>query len=367
VDPTEPASHVAFSSSQVDPELGMPSDGTRWAVIEGLGTDGQTTVRSIQNGLQQDFLVPPDRTVLELDYVFLYAEPPGPSSHRDAVIATVDDNGGAAPDVAVEGSSADPDSPYAGGSAVYATRDGARVFGTPLRTASLNLDDDFGDRDSDTRLTLTIRTANADDDRRSPLVYVDAVRFVAPVVEIAPKFTDLGGPYRVGDVIDVQNTTCGEDDAACLDETSWRWSFGSHGAMTTDPDATGSAEYSPSITYDERGTWLVELEARRADAVGTTDDEVEVLDPVVASFEIVQGEGPFEVPAVLDFTNTSDVDETETVAVDGYDWDFGGLSGSSDESPTGVRFERTGTYRIWLTITTTRGGTDTTYRDIVVE
>ncbi len=361
-DATVSASHVALPSGGIGAEFGMPSDGARWAQIDGLGTDGQTAVRDVENGLRQSFLVPPDLRVLELDYAFLYAEPPGPSSLRDAMIATVSDG---VTEVDVTGSAADPDSPYEGRSQDQPSRDGGDVRGTPLRTASLNLDVDFAGHDPDTPLTLTIRTTNDQSDLRSPLVYVDAVRFVAAAsAPIVPAFDDLGGPYRVGDTIDIVNTTCPDGDQACLDESSWRWSFGAHGDPSV-PDATGSAEYSPQVSYDARGLYTVELEARRADSAATTDRDVQVLGPVAASFDIVQGEGPFTAPVTLDFTDTSQVDPLETITT--YAWDFAGLEQSAEASPTGIAFDQPGTYTIFLTITTSEGVTDRTSQEIVVE
>lgn len=89
IDETEPAEHVALARIG-GTDAGMPSDGNLWASLDGIGTDGTTSVEMIENGIQQSFLRPVDDTVLEFDYVLLYAEPPS-SSVMDAVTATVSD------------------------------------------------------------------------------------------------------------------------------------------------------------------------------------------------------------------------------------------------------------------------------------
>ena len=58
-------------------DAGMPSDGSKWAALEGLGTDGMTEVDEVDNGITQEFLLPPGQPVIEIDYALLYAEPPG--------------------------------------------------------------------------------------------------------------------------------------------------------------------------------------------------------------------------------------------------------------------------------------------------
>ncbi len=358
--PTVSAEHLARPSDSIGAEFGMPSDGSQWAQIEGLGTDGSADVRSVENGLRQSFLVPPVQTVLQFDYAFLYAEPPA-SPKLDAVIATVS-NGVTEVDVA--GSLADPDSPYEGESASQPARDGGMVRGTPSRTASLNIADAFPGHDLDTPLTLTIRTTNDFDDLASPIVYVDNVRFVSPGSDIVPTFELGDGPFRAGEPIQLTNTTCIEVDTVCLSESSWRWDFGSHGT-TPRPEATGSSEFSPTVTYGARGVYTVELEATRSDSAATTSADIEVLDPVVAGFSIVQGDGPFTAPVTLDFIDTSTVDADETIT--DYSWSFGGLATSNLANPSGIEFTAPDTYTIFLTITTSEGVTDRISQEIVVE
>jgi PKD repeat protein len=377
-DATEATQHLALT--QLDPpgaDLAMPTEGNQWAMIDGLGTDGQTAVEEVENGLRQTILHPPGQPVLEFDFALLFSEPPA-SGVLDASIATITDGVVVVP-VQIPGSAADTQSPYVGVSTRYPTRDGSVMRTTPTLTASIDLGAAFPGSNELTPFELTFRTTNGPNDqsgfRRSPRLYVDNVRFTTPVDEIAPEILPVSSdPFRVGDTIAFTNRTCTEvaivesepvesENADCLAETSWRWDFDTRGSITP-PTTTGSAEYSPSYTFEERGSYTVELVARRANAEGTTDVEVTVFDPLEAAFTITT-EAPYSTSVPVEFEDASSTDVDDPIIE--WSWDFGGWGTSTQQTPLPVQFGQTGSYMVTLTVTTQLGYESTTQQQITID
>jgi len=361
--PTEEAEHLALSATQGS-DTGFPSDGQKWAVLDGLGTDGSPVVADVENGIRQDFICPPGRPVLEFDYALLYSEPPaGPSSDGTRSRVRYDTT-----KVEIPSSWADVATPYAGRSTRYPTRDGGMVRATPIQTASINLDQHCGDPAELKHLTLTIRTGNGEDDRRSPRTYVDNVRFVEPVdMNLFPVDFSLDtDPVVAGEVATFVDESCPAPAAGtCLVPSSWRWDFGTHGAVSP-PSATGSADQEPTYVFAEPGTFEVRLEAHLADAAGTASKNVEILERPSARFGILGG--PHVAPASIEFDNLSTWDPRDPI--ESWSWDFGGW-GSSDQKvqmdPGAVLFPQTGEFLVTLTIRTMSGVSSSFDMSVVVE
>jgi len=370
---TPPVRHIALSRSVGGTDLGMPTDydpsdpdvnGRLWAVVEGEDTDGGTPVATIDNGIRQTFLHDPARTVLEFDYVLLYAEPPA-SPVLDATVASVSDG---VDTVEIPGSYADTDSPYAGPSLRYPTRDGSMVRGTPVHVASIDLAQAFPTATADTPFTLMIRTTNADNALRSPLVYVDDVRFAAVRAMPTADFAAGPGPFSTDEAVTFTDLTCADTDRACNAETSWRWDFDTHD-LASAPAASGSAERSPSYVFDTRGDYDVTLSVRRGGAEDSHTETISIYEPVIAAFEqdpVPDPELPLpQAPVDLEFIDlsTSDVDDPITT----WSWDFGGWGTSNAQDPGPISFLQAGMYTVTLEVTTSLGSTDTAQLVVEVE
>jgi len=357
--PTEAAEHLALSSAD-GPDEGMPSDGTQWASLDGLGTDGATPLEALENGIRQTFLRPVDRPVLEFDYTLLYSEPPA-SGSGDGVIATVSDG---TTTVEIPGSAADTTSPYAGPSQRFPTSDSSLMRTTPRRTASINLVDAFASSTDLTSFTLTIRTGNADNDRRSPRAFVDHIRFVSPETPISASFSVSPDPVFVDeDAIFLDETCPDPDQSGCRAPTSWRWDFATQDAAVP-PTASGSSEQDPSYRFERPDTYDVELVARLADQESSTRMSVDVLARPMADFEVVTP-SPYTAPAQIEFRDLSTVDPLD--AIDSWSWDFGGWGTSTLQNPDPVTFVQAGEYVVTLEITSTLGRTDSVEMTVQVE
>lgn len=367
---TPPVRHIALSRTSGGGDLGMPSDyvegdpdlnGSLWAVVEGQGTDGSTAVADIDNGIRQSFLHDPLHPVLEFDYVLLYAEPPA-SPVLDATIATVTDG---VDTFEIPGSHADPSSPYAGTSSRYPTRDGSKVQGTPVRVASVDLAEMFPSADADTLFTLMIRTTNAENGLRSPLVYVDDIRFAESAAAPVADFETGPGEYLwAGEPVSFTDRAC--SNGACIAATSWLWDFGTHG-MPSSPSASGSALRSPTYVYAAPGSYSVKQTVRRGGQEDSLSTLIDVDAPLRAAFTFTASTdpGPLTAPATLDFEDTSTHDVDDPII--GWSWDFGGWGTSAEQSPTGIGFLQAGTYTVTLTVTSERYGTDEATLEVIVE
>ncbi len=373
-DGTPTGQHVALSRTEPEgADFGMPTEGDQWAALDGLGTDGSTSALDVENRIETDFVLPADRPVLEFDYALLFSEPPA-GFVLDGMTATV-----TGPDpanvllektVEITTAAADAWSAYAGGSSRFPTLDGSTTRMTPIRVASLDVAEAFGNPPEDTEFTLAIRLTNDLNAFRPPRVYVDDVRFVerseTPLVaEIMPPSKIVAGePAGFTDL-----TTCPDPvNEPCSAPTSWRWDFGTRESVTL-PSATGSALQDPTYVFDEPGDFDVRLWARNADqgsedVLSVTVLEAPVSIPVVVSVTPV---GPFwEVEVRSD--STADLVNDSVVA---WSWDFGGWGDDPDqfdvESPAPFEIRQAGTWTIRLTITTAQDLMATGSVDVVVD
>ena len=343
-------------------DAGMPSHGSKWAVLEGLGTDGSADVDAVENGIRQEFILPIGLPVLEFDYALLYAEPPA-SPIMDAFTATVSDG---TRTVEIAGARANVASPYAGESNRFATRDGSLVRATPRRTASLDVSAAFPTANADTRFTLTLRVTNASNGFRSPLAYVDDIRFGEPATALAARFALEGDPIVAGEEAVFVDETCPDPNSgACAAPTSWRWDFDTQG-LPAPPSASGSGEQDPSYVFPEPGVYEVRQLVRLADLESEATLSVTVIDGPTADFELLSVEPPSPPRRfILTFADLSSEDPADPIV--GYSWDFAGWGVSSLESPDPVQFVQAGDSIVRLTVTTASGQTDTAEMTVTLE
>jgi len=341
------AQHVSHGSGEPEgADADMPTDGTQWASLDGLGTDGSDPAGSVENGIEARFVLPFGRPVIEFDYVFLQSEPPA-GFVRDAMTATVSDG---VDTVEITSAAADSWSAYAGGSGRYPTLDGGTTRVTPLRTASLDVESAFPAAGSDTEYILTIRLTNDANGFRPPRAYVDHVRFVE---RAAPIVADFLAPATIvaGEPADFFDATCPDPaGSGCEGPTSWRWDFDTREAIAP-PAATGSALQDPSYVFDEPGDYDVSLWARNADQESQAVMTVTVLEapeaiPVVVS---VVPNGPF-----WDVDVRSDSASDPADPITEWSWDFAGWATSSLEDPGPVEIRQAGIWTIRLTVKTSR-------------
>ena len=355
-----PATHIALSRNPGSGEAGMPSDGDKWAVLDGLGTNGATPVQNLENGIQQEFLRPVVNTVLELDYALLFAEPPA-SSVMDAVTATVSDG---STTVEIPSARTIVSSAYFGVSTRYPTRDGSAMRVTPTFTAALDLAAAFPSSTPDSRFMLTIRVGNALNEFRSPRAYVDHIRFVAPAAAQTAQFSLDADPIVAGqDVVFSDESCLDPGTSGCEVPTSWRWDFGTS-RLATPPASSGSRDQDPTYRFPAPGVYDVTLRVARADQASQATLTVSVVGGPVAAFETVELE-PFTAPATLHFQDHSSFDPSDPIVA--WSWDFGGWGVSSAQNPAPVLIGQTGDWLIRLRVTTASGQTNIAETVLTVE
>ncbi|MEM9176462.1 MAG: PKD domain-containing protein [Myxococcota bacterium] len=357
--PTATAQPLALASAG-GADAGMPTEGSQWAALDGLGTDGSDAALDVQNGIETEFLRPSSASVLEFDYVLLYSEPTA-GAVLDAMTATVSDG---ATIVEIPSARADVTSPYAGGSTRFPTLDGATTRATPVRTASLDLATAFPSAGPDQRYTLTIRLTNDVNDFRSPRAYVDDVRFVAPADPGLAFSAAFSAPATVvaGEAVDFLDETC-DGSATCLAPTSHRWDFDTHFSPAL-LASSGSADADPTYTFAEAGDYDVELRVRNADRESVATMTVTVLEAALAVPAIASASGT-TAPATLTFEDRSTSDPSDPIV--GWSWDFAGWGTSTAQAPAPVAINQAGTWTVRLTITTASGQTATGSVDVVLD
>ncbi len=350
-DALEPATHRALASSAGGRDGGMPSNGSRWAVLDGLGTGGATPVESIENGIRQAFLRPLTNTVLEFDYALLFAEPPA-GGVLDAVTATVSDG---TTTVEIPSARTDTSAAFAGVSARFPTRDGSTVRTTPTFTAALDVAAAFPSAAPDALLTLTIRVGNAVNAFRSPRAYVDHVRFVPPAgVPQTAQFSVPAGPIVAGEDIAFSDESClSPGTTGCQAPTSWRWDFGTS-RLPSPPTASGSTEASPTYRFPAPGVYDVRLRVARAEQESEATLQLTVVGGAVPAFATLET-APFFAPATLHFEDRSSFDPGDPIVA--WSWDFGGWGVSSQQNPGPVTIGQAGDWLIRLQVTTASGQT----------
>ncbi len=352
---TAAAQHIALAAGG-GADGGMPTEGTQWAALDGLGTDGSDPASTVENGIRQTFLRPASRSVLEFDYMFLYSEPPA-GAVFDAMTATVSDG---TTTVEIASAQADVTTPYAGASTRFPTLDGATTRATPVRTASLDLATAFPGAAADQVYTLTIRLTNDVNVFRSPRAYVDGIRFTSPA---APFTASFSAPDTIiaGQPADFLDETC--TGGGCVDPTSWRWDFDTHlraAAITS----SGSAEQDPSYTFVEPGDYDVRLLVRNADQESLLNLMVTVLEAAVA-VPAIQFQTGTSAPATITFEDQSTSDPGDPIVA--WSWDFAGWGTSTAQNPAPVLIEQADTWTIRLEITTASGQTDIQTLDVVLD
>lgn len=370
---TAVADHVALSSTEaLGADAGMPSDGNKWAALDGLGTDGLDPVSDVENGIRQDMVRPSTATVLEFDYALLVSEPTGGVA-LDAMTATVTDG---VSTVEVTSAIATSRSPYAGPSTRYPTLDGSPTRVTPVHTASLDLATAFPGAAADTVYTLTIRVANDMNGFRSPRAYVDHIRFVEPAAPLAASFS-VPMTIVAGDVVDFMDETCLDPGGTgCEVPTSWRWDFDIPTNIAA-PASTGSNEQNPSYTFDVAGDYDVTLLARNADQESLSTMSITVLEaPVATPVLLTTGTLTTSTPITFEDQSTSGVGDEITE----WSWDFAGFATADYSNPSfggpnppppatvgPITISQPGTWMIRLTVTTESEQVDMGEVEIVVE
>lgn len=134
--------------------------------------------------------------------------------------------------------------------------------------------------------------------------------------------------------------------------TIWAWEFGD--------GATGTGS-EPTHVYTEPGIYSVTLTVTNeagSDSIARTD-YVTVLARPEASFTAVPASGV--APLYVQFTDTTDTGPFE---VQGWYWEFGDGSTSTEQNPTHT-FVEAGDYTVWMTITT-KAGTDSDSKVVTV-
>jgi len=138
--PAEQDAHIALGlEDESVSDVGMPSDGVRFALLDGNGTDGVLPVAQEDNGIRQSFLLHEGRPVIQFDYTFLYLETPAGSIY-DGIAASVSDGTTEVffPTSLPDDLIADTTTPYAGPSAIFPMVDGKTLRSTPTKTGSVS-------------------------------------------------------------------------------------------------------------------------------------------------------------------------------------------------------------------------------------
>ncbi|MCP4907899.1 MAG: PKD domain-containing protein [bacterium] len=372
------AQHIALSDlGVVDGDAGMPTEGNKWAALDGLGTDGSTPAPLVENGIEQAFLRPATDTVLEFDFALLFSEPPV-LGLMDALTATVSDG---TTTVEMPSAVADILSAYAGPSSRYPTLDGSLTRVTPVHSASLDLATAFPGAPADTLYTLTIRLTNATNGFRSPRAYIDNIRFSPPAAAFAANFSISPIPVVAGEPTQFTSGICPAvwDRAAALPMT-YRWDFDFQ-VSAIPPEATGSNEQCPIYTFPVAGPYDVTLLARDSDKESLASLLIVVIESPEASFAAHFPDPDIfsvEVPVTLSFRDPL-VEEDRTIklentsvsdpsdAITDWSWDFGGFGTSNLETPADIVIPFPGPLLIRLTVTTVSGLTDTGTLNIIVD
>ena len=360
--PDSSTQHIVIAGAA---DHGMPTDGAKWAVIDGAGTDGQTPVLQVDNGISQPFVLPRTATVLEFDYALLFNEPPAALS-ADGVTATVS-NGTTT--VEIPSAVTDAAAPWAGQSSRFPTRDGSVVRVTPTRTASIDVAAAFGVTSPTTtplaQYTLTIKVGNVGDGLRSPRAYVDNVRFVDPSSEpLVADFELSTTPVVVGRPTTFTDLSC-VSAPVCPAPTSWRWDFGTS-TLTMPPASSGSSDQSPTYVFPSAGPSTVTLTVRRGAAEDTISMPITVIDAPLAGFTVTDPPSePYLAPATLTFTDVSTADVSDPIVA--WSWDFGGWGSSTSETPAPVSILQAGPVTVTLTVTTQSGQQSTEQQTLTLQ
>ena len=371
---TATANHIALSSAAPgSADAGMPTAGSKWAALDGLGTNGSTPALTVENGIRTTFLKPTNESVLEFDYAFLYSEPTlaGVPDEMTATVSARLGDGTLLPPVEILSAQADVETPYGGGSVRFPTLGNSQTRLTPVQTASLDLASAFPGAALDTIYTLTIRLTNDVNAQRSPRAYVDAIRFAETADPMVAAFDFGPGTVVAGQPTSFTDETCpSPGPSTCEVPTSFRWDFDTH-LLASPPAVTGSNQQNPTYVFPEvppLGYFDVVLVTRNGDQESVATRRVTVIDGPVASFTAVFT-GTTTAPATIQFTDTSTPDVFADPIVS-HSWDFVGWASPAEEAAQGphtVAVLQAGSYTFELTVTTSSGQASTSSIVVIVD
>lgn len=137
----------------------------------------------------------------------------------------------------------------------------------------------------------------------------------------------------------------------------WQWNFGDEGSL-----GNTTAIQNPVHLFSGPGLYTISLEVESADGCvndTTKTDYVEVYALPYASF-LMDPEVTNILDATISFTDVSVGD------IANWNWSFGTGDQSTDQNPI-YTYEDTGTYTVWLHVTTIHGCEDDTQREVVIE
>ena len=138
---------------------------------------------------------------------------------------------------------------------------------------------------------------------------------------------------------------------------AWNWNFG-------DPDSGGNTatNQNPAHQFSQAGLYTVSLQVETADGCvsdTTKTNYIEVYPLPYASFSM-NPEVTYVLDGTIDFTDLSTGDLSD------WTWDFGTGDGSNDQNPV-YTYTDTGSFAVWLRVTTVHGCEDDIRKQVVIE
>ncbi len=322
------ASGILVRSAATGADGPMPSDGSLWCEIgadststtlppsEGAGSTPRTGA-----GFAVEFTFPQGRSVIQLDALFLSAEPFAATARNDWM--SIDLSNGAWTKNVFRRDT------FAGfGSASDIHVD---LLTTPLERVTADLAELFVGSDVTTPFVLTVQVGNGGDGTAPSRGYVDAVRFELPGASVGVNFT--GAPTLVEAGLPVQFVQLSSGGP-----TTFSWDFG---------DGTASSFAAPAHVYANPGVYDVTLRAAADSAAGVLvrPDYVTVFAPS-GDVDFSASPNPAATGTALTFTNLSNGPFVE------FTWSFGdgGSLVQPAGSPTAVHtYTSAGNYSVRLT------------------
>ena len=138
---------------------------------------------------------------------------------------------------------------------------------------------------------------------------------------------------------------------------TWNWDFDD-----ADSGANTSTSQNPNHQFSQAGTYTVSLQVQTADgcvADTTKTDYIEVYPLPYANFSM-DPEVTNVLDGMIEFTDLS------TGQINEWNWNFGTGDGSIEQNPT-YTYTDTGSYIVWLNVTTINGCEGETRKQVVIE
>ncbi|MCB0192985.1 MAG: PKD domain-containing protein [Anaerolineae bacterium] len=175
---------------------------------------------------------------------------------------------------------------------------------------------------------------------------VSTVSTNVTINNVAPT-ANVGGPYSGDEGSTINFDGSGSSDPGANDTLTYAWNFGD--------GVTGSGQ-TPSHTYDDNGTFTVELTVTDKDGASTSQSTTVTIANLPPS---ANAGGPYsgDEGSTINFDagGSSDPGVNDTLT---YDWDFG--DGTTDSGATVAHtYDDDGNYTVTLTVTDNDGDTDT--------